>query len=126
MKANGQSLKRRKAASHEAGKTFCEFFAGIGLKVHLGLERSGWRCVFANDIDPKKQTAYEARFGKSEHFHLGDIWNTEEVIGAHSRPPVADDGLFPLHRPGVWPGTIVAWTAATLPASSASPRFWKP
>ncbi|QOJ13107.1 MAG: DNA cytosine methyltransferase [Chthonomonadaceae bacterium] len=28
--------------------TFAEFFAGIGL-VRLGLERSGWKCLFAND-----------------------------------------------------------------------------
>ena len=78
MKANGLSLKGPKAAS-AAGKTFCEFFAGIGL-VRAGLELSGWWCVYANDIDPKKQAAYEARFGKSDHFHLGDVWNTQEVI----------------------------------------------
>jgi len=43
-------------------KTFCEFFAGIGL-VREGLESSGWSCVYANDIDAKKRQAYEARFG---------------------------------------------------------------
>ena len=46
------------------GNTFCEFFAGIGL-VREGLEPSGWSCVYANDIDPRKQAAYEARFGRS-------------------------------------------------------------
>lgn len=67
-------------------KTFCEFFAGIGL-VAEGLRPSGWRCVYANDIDPKKQQAYEARFGKSDHFHLGDVWNTDDVVKRiHDRP----------------------------------------
>lgn len=36
---------------------FAEFFAGIGL-VRLGLEQAGWRCVFANDHDPKKARDY--------------------------------------------------------------------
>lgn len=72
--------------AHLEGKTFCEFFAGIGL-VREGLEPSGWRCIYANDINAKKQEAYEARFGRSAHFHLGDVWNTQEVVNRiHSRP----------------------------------------
>lgn len=52
---------------------FAEFFAGIGL-VRMGLERSGWECAFANDIDPKKLEMYAAQFGDAEnHFILGDI-----------------------------------------------------
>ena len=35
-------------------KTFCEFFAGIGL-VREALEASGWQSVYANDNDLKKQ-----------------------------------------------------------------------
>ena len=67
-------------------KTFCEFFAGIGL-VREGLEASGWECVYANDIDPKKHLAYEGRFGESDHFHLGDVGKTEEVVARiHGRP----------------------------------------
>ena len=34
----------------DAEKTFCEFFAGIGL-VGEGLRLSGWACVYANDIN---------------------------------------------------------------------------
>jgi site-specific DNA-cytosine methylase len=30
--------------------TFIEMFCGIG-GFRLGLERSGWKCVWANDID---------------------------------------------------------------------------
>jgi DNA (cytosine-5)-methyltransferase 1 len=43
-------------------KTFLEFFAGIGL-VRLGLERQGWRCLFANDNDPEKVKIYIRNFG---------------------------------------------------------------
>lgn len=53
------------------GKTFCEFFAGIGL-VRDGLAASGWSCLYANDIDAKKQELYEGRFGSNGHF----IWAT--------------------------------------------------
>lgn len=56
---------------------FAEFFAGIGL-VRLGLERAGWECAFANDIDPKKLEMYQAHFGDAdEHFELGDIREIE-------------------------------------------------
>ena len=60
-------------------RTIAEFFAGIGL-MRLGLERSGWRVTFANDIDERKQAMYLAHFaseGKHEeaaaHFALGDV-----------------------------------------------------
>ena len=80
MKA-AQQTALRSERPRPVRKEFCEFFAGIGL-VREGLTPSGWRCVYANDLDPKKQQAYEARFGKSDHFHLGDVWNTDEVVGA--------------------------------------------
>lgn len=32
-----------------------------------------WRCVFANDNDPKKANCYRARFGDEEHFVAEDI-----------------------------------------------------
>jgi DNA (cytosine-5)-methyltransferase 1 len=67
--------KRRKPPQ----KTFCEFFAGIGL-VREGLSASGWSCIYANDIDPKKKALYETRFGPSADFHLGDVWETAEVL----------------------------------------------
>ena len=93
MKAS-LSVPRRRKVTGASGKTFCEFFAGIGL-VRAGLEPSGWHCVYANDIDPKKQTAYETRFGKSEHFHLGDIWNTEEVVARIPGRPALMTASFP-------------------------------
>jgi len=54
-------------------RTFLEFFAGIGL-VRLGLEKRGWRLLYANDIDPQKREMYDAHFGDADtHFELADI-----------------------------------------------------
>jgi DNA (cytosine-5)-methyltransferase 1 len=76
------------------GKTFCEFFAGIGL-VRAGLESSGWRCVYANDIDPKKQALYQARFPESGHFHREDVWQTERVLSRIPGRPFLATASFP-------------------------------
>jgi len=54
---------------------FAEFFAGIGL-VRLALERAGWQCVFANDIDPKKTQIYRHNFGAEELIE-GDVWDID-------------------------------------------------
>lgn len=50
--------------------TFYEFFAGAGL-VRLGLPPP-WRCVWANDYDPRKAEVYRANFGHDD-LHLGDV-----------------------------------------------------
>jgi DNA (cytosine-5)-methyltransferase 1 len=44
--------------------TFAEFFAGGGM-ARLGFG-AGWRCTFANDIDPKKGASYRTNFGGNE------------------------------------------------------------
>lgn len=85
-------LKKKRAV--QAQKTFCEFFAGIGL-VREGLAASGWECAYANDIDPKKQEMYESRFGKSDHFHLGDVWKTDEAVERISGSPTLATASFP-------------------------------
>ncbi len=66
-------------AGKRMNKTFCEFFAGIGL-VREGLAGSGWSCVFANDLDPKKHELYEGKFGQELSFHLGDVWNADQIL----------------------------------------------
>jgi DNA (cytosine-5)-methyltransferase 1 len=54
-------------------KTVAEFFAGIGL-MRMGLERAGWRVVWANDIDEDKMKMYRGHFTDDDaHFHLGDV-----------------------------------------------------
>jgi DNA (cytosine-5)-methyltransferase 1 len=58
-------------------KTFAEFFAGIGL-MRLGLEKGGWKAVFANDICRDKHEMYSAHFGNEDDlFLVGDIHDLE-------------------------------------------------
>jgi DNA (cytosine-5)-methyltransferase 1 len=75
-------------------KTFCEFFAGIGL-VHAALERGGWRCLYANDIDEKKRRMYQGHFGLSEHYHEGDVWAIDEVLARIPAAPTLATASFP-------------------------------
>ena len=49
---------------------FLEFFAGAGL-VRQALQPD-WRCVWANDLSPKKARVYQDNFGHAE-LHVGDI-----------------------------------------------------
>ena len=58
--------------------TVAEYFAGIGL-MRLGLDQSGWRTVFANDIDEKKHEMYCHHFGTSPEFVLGDIHTLDQA-----------------------------------------------
>ncbi len=78
----------------DADKTFCEFFAGIGL-VGEGLRPSGWSCVYANDVDPRKQELYEARNGPSPHYHLEDVNRTAEVVDRIRGRPALATASFP-------------------------------
>lgn len=77
-------------------KTFCEFFAGIGL-VHEALRRSGWRCTYANDIDPKKHAMYAGHYGEAaaEHYHQGDVWAAEDVLARIPGRPGLATASFP-------------------------------
>lgn len=65
------------AASGEL--TCLEFFAGIGL-THLGLSSQGWKCVYANDIEPKKRSMYKSCFGTIDHYHVEDVWETDQIL----------------------------------------------
>jgi DNA (cytosine-5)-methyltransferase 1 len=75
-------------------KTFCEFFAGIGL-VRAALSRGGWQCLYANDIDPKKESMHAGHFGPSERYHLGDVWDTESVCERIAGRPTLATASFP-------------------------------
>jgi DNA (cytosine-5)-methyltransferase 1 len=91
----------------EVAKTFAEFFAGIGL-VHMGLQPGGWRCVYANDIEPKKQAMYEAQFGPASYYHVEDIWKRDAVLTHLGRTrPFLATASFPctdLSLAGHWRG----------------------
>lgn len=85
-------------------KSFAEFFAGIGL-VGLALRRSGWRCLYANDIDPKKTAIYDANI-TDHRCDLRDIWETDAVIERVGQPYLAT-ASFPcidLSLAGHWRG----------------------
>ncbi|MFO0864502.1 MAG: DNA (cytosine-5-)-methyltransferase, partial [Gemmataceae bacterium] len=77
-----------------SAKNFAEFFAGIGL-VGEGLRPSGWRCVYANDIDPKKHAMHTARHGGSEPFHLEDVGNTDAILEQLAEPSFLATASFP-------------------------------
>jgi DNA (cytosine-5)-methyltransferase 1 len=63
--------------------TFLEFFAGGGMaRAGLG---SGWRCLFANDLSPRKAAAYAANWG-AEHLCVGDV----AALNAAGLPERAD------------------------------------
>ena len=51
--------------------TYYDFFAGGGM-AGFGLG-SGWKCLFANDIDPKKAESYRANHGGGKHLLLKDV-----------------------------------------------------
>ena len=108
---------REPSPAHPAcEKTFCEFFAGIGL-VREGLEASGWSCVYANDIDPNKRRAYEARFGPSSHFHLGDVGETVEVTRRVPGRPFLATASFPcvdLSTAGHYRGLVEGFHSSTF------------
>ncbi|MCG8917887.1 DNA (cytosine-5-)-methyltransferase [Actinokineospora sp. PR83] len=48
-----------------ADRSFIEFFAGIGL-IHESIASFGWKCLYANDNDPKKAQAYKNNFPSVE------------------------------------------------------------
>jgi DNA (cytosine-5)-methyltransferase 1 len=87
-------------------KRFAEFFAGIGL-VHEALKGSGWACVYANDIDPKKEAMYKGHFGPSPYFHLEDVWHTGKIVEEIEDRPFLATASFPctdLSLAGHWQG----------------------
>lgn len=82
------------AGRPEQDKSFCEFFAGIGL-VHEALRQSGWHAVYANDIDAKKRQMYEGNYGPAPHYHEGDVWDAEAVLARIEGRPFLATASFP-------------------------------
>lgn len=87
-------MEVRKSNKTKWSKTFLEFFAGIGL-VHLGLQNSGWQCVYANDISKKKMEMYLDEFPDAAYYHHEDVWNTEKVIEKINEPALLATASFP-------------------------------
>lgn len=75
--------------------------------IHEALKDSGWQCVYANDIDPKKEAMYKGHFGSSPYFHLEDVWETQSIVRALSTCPFLATASFPctdLSLAGHWQG----------------------
>lgn len=79
---------------------FYDFFAGVGM-VEAALA-PGWRCVWANDIDPRKAAIYRANHDAGV-FHLGDV----AAVGAGDLPA----------------GAAMAW--ASFPCQDLSLAGWR-
>jgi DNA (cytosine-5)-methyltransferase 1 len=45
----------------------------------MGLAPYGWKCLYANDIEPKKKRMYESQFGTADYYHVEDVWNTQSI-----------------------------------------------
>ena len=69
---------------HTGPLTFLDFFAGVGL-AEVALEPP-WRCIWANDIDPKKKKIYDVNFSDSQRYVLADV----TTLRADSLPVGAD------------------------------------
>jgi hypothetical protein len=68
----------------DTGKDFLEFFSGVGL-VREGLAPGGWRCVFANDNDERKNGLYLERFSDDGVLCRHDIGEQLRALGgAHA------------------------------------------
>lgn len=81
--------KSKPVSSAPRGKsvfTFLEFFAGGGM-VRAGLG-NGWRCLFANDFDPKKAAAYIENWGGKE-IYVGDVRNVRQGQLPQTSPDLA-------------------------------------
>ncbi len=56
--------------------TVAEYFAGIGL-VRMGLEREGWRVLFANDWSEQKLQMYEGFFRNVNHYQCSNVFDLD-------------------------------------------------
>lgn len=84
-----QDMAESSVTTHSEG-SYYEFFAGGGM-VRAGLG-DGWRCLFANDVDPAKASAYRDNWGEAD-LCVGDI----AALTVADLPGIADLmwGSFP-------------------------------
>lgn len=85
IKAANPTRRKPSAARRDGAQryAFYEFFAGGGM-ARAGFGEA-WRCLLANDFDPKKAKSYAANWG-GEHLRVGDI----AELKASDLPGVAD------------------------------------
>ena len=78
----------------DAEKTFCEFFAGIGL-VGEGLRRPAGTASTPTTSIRRNSELYEALNGPSSHYHLEDVNRTAEVVAHIPGRPALATASFP-------------------------------
>ena len=87
--------------------SYLDFFAGGGM-AGKGLGDQ-WRCLFANDIDPKKARSYEANF-PGERFKVCDV--------ADLTRPICRPSISPLQA---FPASMSRKLAPALPSRDGAP-----
>lgn len=92
--------------------SFYEFFAGAGM-VRLALQ-SSWRCIWANDNDPRKLAIYEHNYGKG-HIDPRDVGLVAHQV-ATGEATTDDVPEFPM-------GADMAW--ASFPCQDLSLAGWQ-
>ena len=92
---------------------FYEFFAGAGM-ARLGL-RDRWKCVWANDNDPRKVAIYRHNFG-DDHIDPRDVGVVAEEVHAGA---LSGSG----RPPALPPGVDMAW--ASFPCQDLSLAGWQ-
>jgi DNA (cytosine-5)-methyltransferase 1 len=75
-------------------KDFLEFFSGIGL-VREGLAPGGWRCVFANDNDERKNGVYLDRFPDDGVLCRDDVNDTGKILAGLPKQAFLATSSFP-------------------------------
>lgn len=75
-------------------KEFLEFFSGIGL-VREGLASGGWRCVFANDNDARKNGVYLDRFPDDGALCRDDVNDTDKILARLPKQAFLATSSFP-------------------------------
>lgn len=75
-------------------KEFLEFFSGIGL-VREGLAPGGWRCVFANDNDARKNGVYLNRFPDDGALCQDDVNDTRKILARLPKQAFLATSSFP-------------------------------
>lgn len=94
-------------------KEFLSLFAGAG-GLDLGLERSGWRCLYGVDSDPEAVRTLQLNQG--EDFGAGAIFECADVRGLSGREV--------LRRIGRKKGEVADVLEATMDAMPIRHRRW--
>lgn len=69
--------------------TVCELFAGVG-GFHLGLEKSGWNVIWANQWEPGKKLQHAANCYRARFSRTGTILENDDIAKVKDKVPKHD------------------------------------